>query len=270
MDFQEKDLDWQDYRIHTWHGGTGKPLLLLHGSGPGASTIGNWARVLKPLADRFEVFAADLIGFGLSSRKKNPPYFDLHLWEGQSRFLLDWINRSDINVLGHSLSGVLALKLAAKDRRVSAVVTTGTAGAPGIFNEALKRIWTFPKTREDLLAAIDVLVYDKSVVTESFVDQRMSILSVPGYSEYFDSMFGGDKKELIDSAILDSETLTAITQKVLLVHGLNDVPVPWETSVKIARGLPSADVLLLNRCSHSPALEHPEKLIAAVRNFLGT
>ena len=268
MEFREQDISWHDHRIHTWRGGRGKPLLLLHGSGPGASTIGNWARVLKPLAERFEVFAADLIGFGLSSRKKDPPYFDLPLWEAQARFLVDHIGREDVGVLGHSLSGALVLKLAARDRRVSGVVTTGSVGAPDVFNEHLKRIWTFPKTRQDLLAALDVLVYDKSLITDSFVDQRMSVLSAPGYSEYFDSMFAGDKKKLIDSAIVDGGTLKSIQQKVLLVHGLNDLPVPWQTSVRLAQALPSSDVLLLNRCSHSPALEHPDKLVSAVTGWL--
>jgi 2-hydroxymuconate-semialdehyde hydrolase len=268
MEFREQDHSWQGHSIHTWRGGRGKPLLLLHGSGPGASTLGNWSRVLKPLAERFDVLAADLIGFGLSSRKKEPPYFDLQLWQAQASFLVDQIGRDDIGVLGHSLSGALVLKLAAGDGRITGVVTTGTVGAPDVFNNHLKRIWTFPKTRQDLLAALDVLVYDKSLITDTFVDQRMSVLSVPGYGEYFDSMFGGDKKKLIDSAIIDGETLKSIRQKVLLVHGLNDLPVPWQTSVRLAQALPSADVLLLNRCSHSPALEHPEKLVSAVIGWL--
>lgn len=243
------------------------PLLLLHGSGPGASTIGNWARVLPPLTERFQVFAADLIGFGLSSRKKDAPYFDLPLWEGQCRFLLDHIGSQQIGVIGHSLSGVLALKLAAQDKRVSGVVTTGTVGAPDVFNDHLAQIWTFPKTREDLLRALDILVYDKSLITESFVNHRLSILSQPGYGEYFGSMFGGDKKALIDSAILDAATLSAIDQDVLLIHGLNDLPVPYRSSLRISEKVRRSDVLLLNRCSHSPALEHPGKLVSAVAWF---
>src|SRR5215212_2271897 len=99
MEFREQDHSWQGHSIHTWRGGRGKPLLLLHGSGPGASTLGNWSRVLKPLAERFEVLAADLIGFGLSSRKKEPPYFDLQLWQAQASFLVDQIGRDDIGVL---------------------------------------------------------------------------------------------------------------------------------------------------------------------------
>lgn len=267
MELREYDLNWQGYTVRCWRGGDGMPLLLLHGSGPGASTVGNWARVLAPLAERFEVFAADLIGFGLSSRKKDAPYFDLALWEGQCRFLLDHIGSERIGVLGHSLSGALALKLAAHDRRVTRVVTTGTVGAPDVFNDHLARIWTFPKTREDLLRALDVLVYDKSLITESFVNHRLSILSQPGYGEYFGSMFAGDKRALVDSAILDAATLGAINQDVLLIHGLNDLPVPYRSSLRIAETLPSSDVLLINRCNHSPALEHPDKLVSAVTWF---
>ncbi|HZU64472.1 MAG TPA: alpha/beta fold hydrolase, partial [Novosphingobium sp.] len=57
-------------------GGAGLPLLLIHGSGPGASTIGNWRLVLEDLANRYHVHAMDLVGFGESDRKPAPPYFD--------------------------------------------------------------------------------------------------------------------------------------------------------------------------------------------------
>ena len=41
MALKEYDLDFESTTIHCWEGGTGFPVVLLHGSGPGASTIGN-------------------------------------------------------------------------------------------------------------------------------------------------------------------------------------------------------------------------------------
>ena len=57
---------------------------MLHGSGPGAGTIGNWRLVLEPLAARYRITATDLIGFGASGRKTEEPYFDLPLWLASS------------------------------------------------------------------------------------------------------------------------------------------------------------------------------------------
>jgi pimeloyl-ACP methyl ester carboxylesterase len=44
-----------------------RPLLLVHGLGPGASSY-EWRRNLETLAQDFRVYALDLLGFGLSDR----------------------------------------------------------------------------------------------------------------------------------------------------------------------------------------------------------
>src|SRR5579863_9825036 len=98
-------------------GGAGFPVLLIHGSGPGASTQGNWRLILEPLAAHVHVHAMDLIGFGQSGRKPAAPYFDLELWLRQCRALIALMPGERIGILGHSLSGALALKLAAAEPR---------------------------------------------------------------------------------------------------------------------------------------------------------
>ncbi len=48
--------------------GSGEPLLLLHGSGPGVSAWTNWRRVMPAFAEKFHVLAPDLAGFGYTER----------------------------------------------------------------------------------------------------------------------------------------------------------------------------------------------------------
>ena len=86
MALHESDLPFEGTTIHCWEGGTGFPVLMLHGSGAGASTPGNWRRVIEPLAQNYRVLAADLIGFGLSGRKKEKPYFDVEMWLRQGQY----------------------------------------------------------------------------------------------------------------------------------------------------------------------------------------
>jgi len=270
MPLIEKDADFEGMRVHYWEGGTGSPLLLIHGSGPGASTLGNWRLVLEPLAERYHVIAADLVGFGLSDRKPSPPYFDYDLWCRQAHFLVGLFGSDQVGILGHSLSGAIALRQASRDRRVARVMTTGSMGARMTPNDDTVRVWTFPADRDALRRTAECLVYDKSVITDEYLDNRMKVLSANDYEGYFGSMFSGPRQQYVDAAVLTDAELADIRCPVLLVHGRNDEPFPFEeNSLVLAKKLPHADLIALGNCSHSPALEHPHKLLAAARAFFG-
>jgi 2-hydroxymuconate-semialdehyde hydrolase len=177
------------------HGGRGFPVLMIHGSGPGASTAGNWMKVLEPLSDFLEIYAMDLIGFGRSGRKPQPPYFDFELWLRQCRAMLGQMSGRECGVIGHSISGALALKLAACEPRITKVLTTGCMGAPFVINEDTVRTWTFPKDDDALLRAAQGLIYDHSLIDEAYLQARRRVLfDDPHYGDYFDAMFGGDKR----------------------------------------------------------------------------
>lgn len=270
MTLKEQDTEFNGTKVHYWQGGSGFPILMIHGSGPGASTLGNWRLVLEPLAERYHILAVDLIGFGLSGRKSTEPYFDLDLWLAQSRAMLDLLPGDEFGIIGHSVSGMLALRLAALDARISKVLTTGSMGARFRINDHTRRTWTFPETREDLRRAAESLVYDRSVITDAYLDQRMAVLHSGDYAAYFRSMFAGDKQRFVDAAVLSADEFRQIKSDVVMMHGRNDQPFPFEeTTLAVSRSIPQADVIALARCGHSPALEHPAKLLAAARMLFG-
>lgn len=262
MPLREFDLPFEDTRIHCWEGGHGFPLLLLHGSGAGASIPGNFRRVIEPLAQDHHVLAADLIGFGLSGRKTAAPYFDVSMWLRQAAFLAERLEGT-YGIVGHSLSGALALKRAAADERVAAVLTTGTMGT-SFESPARARLWRYPDTRPLLRQSTEGTVFDKTLVDDAEVDYRLRILTQPGYREYYESMFAGDKRAYLDATALTAEELARVRIPVMMLHGRQDVSFPPEhTCLVLARSLP-ADVWLIDRCGHSVALEYPGKFLAAI------
>jgi 2-hydroxymuconate-semialdehyde hydrolase len=270
MALAERDITFEDHQVHLWEGGEGFPVLMLHGSGPGAGTVGNWRLVLEPLTARYRIMAADLVGFGASGRKPEEPYFDVPLWRRQAQALLDLLPEGDVGVIGHSLSASLALGLAIDNPRVTKVMTTGAMGARSKLTEAADVCWNFPETRDALREAVKFLVYDQSVVTEPFLDARMEILHSGDYGPYFGSMFGGDKQKFIDAAVLPTDKLAALTCDVTMLHGRDDQPFPVDENTRVlARSIPKADVFVIAQCGHSPALEHPDKLLAAAQMLFG-
>ena len=87
-----------------------------------------------------------------------------------------------------------------------------------------------------------------------------------GYREYL----GTDKQRYIDAAVLSPEEIAAIRCPVLLMHGRDDQPVPLaETALPLAAAIDHADLMIIARCGHSPALEHPETFVAIAEAFFG-
>ncbi len=270
MDFDVETIDVDGHRAHVWSGGSGYPLLLMHGAGPGTSAAGNFAKVREPLAERYRVYGTDIIGFGKSDTKTTPPYFDYELWYRQMQSVLDTIPDGPVGLIGHSISSTFALRLASANKRVDRILLTcpmGTALEP---NEYLQTLWSFPYDEHSLRKSLKVLIRDESLITDELVSSRLAVLNQPGYAEYFEKIFGGDKRNLIRPTIVSSEELAAVDCPVSVIHGRDDLAFPYEeTTAVLSQNLPQADIHLLSNCSHGPAFERPEEFLAIAFNFFG-
>ena len=263
VQMREEQFDFEGLPVTVYRGGSGAPLLLIHGSGPGASSLGNWRTVLPALASKYDVYAMDLIGFGKSGRKPAPPYFDFELWVRQSEALLQRIPGEKVGVVGHSISGAIALRLAASSRRVAAVLTTGSMGAPFIPNAATRRCWSAPRNREELVLSLKGLIYDHTVIDEAYLAAREPVVFAPGYADYFDSMFAGELEQYVSAAVLSEAVLDQIRCPVAMLHGKQDIAFPPSSSELISARLVNADLLLLTNCSHSVAFERTPIFLGA-------
>ena len=259
------------HRVHYWEGGSGFPVLMLHGVGPGTSIEGNFAPVLEPMAARYHVVAADLIGFGESQRKHEEPYFDVALWVRQGVEMLGLLGGDGpCGVAGHSLGGALALKVASRSDRVSHVLTSGTIGAPYRLNAALDGFWSLPRDRDALRAAMAAMVFDAGDVSDEMIEGRWALLDRDGYGDYFRAMFAGDRQRFIDAAILSDAECASIAARVTMIHGRNDRPCPAaETTLVLAGRLADADVHLIGRCGHNLPRERPAAYLAAAAALFG-
>ena len=271
MAIKEYDVKFEGMKVHCYEGGKGYPILLMHGSGPGASSVGNWAKVLGTLARRYHVLALDLIGFGLSGRKPGEPYFDNELWTRQGQFMLNRLaKKGPVGLIGHSLSGYLVLRLAANNARVDKVLVTGSLGAKSKLNGVLRRGWTFPESEKAFLNFYRSAVADPSVITKEFVKNRMEVLNQGDYGAYFTKMFKGEKQRYLDKSVLTKAELKRIKCEVLILHGAQDRAVPFkQAAVPLADAIPQADLIRLAACGHGPALDQSGKFVDVARGLFG-
>src|SRR4051812_16324186 len=114
--------------------GSGPPVLLLHGSGPG-TTAAAWAPLIEALEPHHRVIAPDLPGFGSEPKGSDP----LTSW---ALAMFDALDVQSCAVVGNSAGGALALALAcARPRVVTKVVAVGTMGYPMPLPPALDALW---------------------------------------------------------------------------------------------------------------------------------
>src|SRR5215470_10029338 len=112
-----------DCRIRLMRGGTGAPLLFLHGGG-GA---GIWLPAMARLAKKFDVIVPEHPGFGQSD---TPAWLDTIA--DLANFYLDFLEQLDLRVVhlaGSSLGGWIAAELAVRNcSRLASLILIASAG----------------------------------------------------------------------------------------------------------------------------------------------
>ncbi|HYG73004.1 MAG TPA: alpha/beta hydrolase, partial [Actinomycetota bacterium] len=110
--FATETIDTAEARIHLRRGGSGPPLLLLHGH---PETGAMWHLVAPRLAERFSVVVPDLRGYGASSKPPTTPDHEPYSKRAFGRDLLEVMARlgfERFGVAGHDRGGRTAYRMA--------------------------------------------------------------------------------------------------------------------------------------------------------------
>ena len=178
-------------KTHYVCAGQGEPIILIHGGGPGASGATGWSNTIPALAEHFRVYAIDLIGNG-DSDKPIMDYSLLTLVDHVAGFV-DALNLKSVRIMGNSQGAYVAMKYALDHPgrvKAGAIISTGNlANACGIVNPkkgaGLPR---FDGKKETLKAFMEIIVNDKSKLTDELIDTRFATASQPGHLEYMQSI----------------------------------------------------------------------------------
>lgn len=115
-------------RTNYLEAGSGPPVVLIHGSGPGVTAYANWRLTIPALAERFRVLAPDMVGFGGTERPPGVVY-DLKTWADQVVGFLDAHGIERASLVGNSFGGAIALRVATQHpERVGRLALMGSAG----------------------------------------------------------------------------------------------------------------------------------------------
>lgn len=250
--------------------GSGEPVLLLHGSGPGVSAWLNWQGVIPSLAERYRVVAPDIVGFGHTERPDDIRY-SLQTWVDHVRGFLDALEIERAAVVGNSLGARIAVSLAAQHpERLSKMVLMGSPGPGMTPSEGLIAMRAYEPSAEsmrDLL--VTYIALDPTIITPELVRIRHEASVAPGVHETYQAMFN-DPKHAGGDLAFDLEELAQIATPTLIVHGREDRVIPVESGLSLLDVLPNADLHVFSRCGHWTQIERSGEFLAVVDQFLSS
>ena len=268
---QDGELDLQ---LHYNDIGSGaETVVMLHGSGPGATGWANFSRNVEPFVNAgYRVILLDCPGWGKSDTIINTgSRSDLNA--RALKGLMDTIGLEKAHIVGNSMGAhsTVAFALANPSRVGKLILMGGGTGGPSQFvpmpTEGIKLIGQLYRnpTIDNLKKMMNVFVYDASHLTEELYEARLNnMLNRRDHLENFVKSLEANPKQFPDYG----HRLGEIKTPTLVVWGRDDRFVPLDVGLRLIWGIPNAQLHVFNQCGHWAQWEHADTFNRMVLDFL--
>ncbi|MDT0203200.1 alpha/beta fold hydrolase [Nocardioides sp. AE5] len=274
---RELETEHGTLRYHEAGDPAAPPLVMLHGSGPGVSAWRNYRGNLPLFSQHFRCLALEFPGFGVSDDTDLHPMAAAFPAVGT---FLDGLGLDRVRMIGNSMGGIVASRFAvAQPDRISHLVTIGGIGrnifspAPG---EGINLLTDFVEdpTRERLVAWLNSMVFDQSLVTEELITERLELALDPETLAASKRMYGrGVLAAMAKMAEKSPEPppwamLHKIKAKTLITWGRDDRVSPVDMVLLPMRTIPDVEVHIFPNCGHWTMIEAKAAWESTVLSFL--
>lgn len=254
--------------------GSGEPVILVHGFG--GSTV-SWWQVIPALAEAgYDVYAVDLLGFGLSEKGWDHDYS--HPAQAERLVaLMDHWGLETATLVGHSMGGnVVAHVALAYPERVDRLVLVSAAiyGSSENMLPVPASLLDLPPARRwaqvilrgalnsmagDLLASA---ANDESVIPPEILAGYERALRTPGWDTGLLAMTRDADRNGLPAPVNE------LRMPVLILWGQQDSWVSPEDGVRLEQEIPGAERLEFAGVGHLPMHETPDAFNAGLLEFL--
>ncbi|MFE3000560.1 alpha/beta fold hydrolase [Nocardia sp. NPDC059246] len=250
--------------------GTGSPILLLHGLGGSWQT---WLQNIPALSSGYRVIAVDLPGFGKSEPLAGPVSVDDFV--GALVALLDELGIGEPVVIGHSMGGLVSMRLAVTHpQRVRRLILLSAAGVElsavrlavinrgfAILNAFLvlprlaRSVARHPALHRPLLRR---LVFDPNALPPKLAAEVIPAMRAPG--------FGTALRATVHA--IPRMDPAGIRCPTLVVWGDRDNILPLHAAEQFVANLDDAQLEIIENAGHCAMFEHPDVFNALVLHHL--
>ncbi|PSW15923.1 alpha/beta hydrolase [Photobacterium rosenbergii] len=268
QDYQEHILNLKEGgQLKYWIGGSGEPLLLIHGFGGNA--VATWKEEMLELSKHYQVIAPDLAWFGESYSMGTPNLTTQTdtMWQ-----LLDALDIEGVNVAGISYGGFITYNMMMQTDRVKKGVIIASPG-PLFSDEDLEALCLragvdkpeqlfVPTNSDEVRRLFDNVFYEPKNMPDFVANQI--------YSSYF-SPYKNEKEQLIQSLVYDRARISGANTNefppTMLIWGDSDKIFPLKNGIALSKHLNSA-IVVLPETAHGVTNEQPETVSKLLKVFI--
>lgn len=271
-------------------GGTGRPIVLVHGLG-GSYT--NWMAVGGALAARGRVVAPDLLGFGRTPLSGRDPSIAANV--ALLGRLLDHLGasaQSPAILVGNSMGGLVSLLLAAeRPEAVSRLVLVGPAlprplSAPTDMRvAALFALYAIPGVGELFMSqrlakagpervlrdTLRICGVEPRALPPEIWDESITLARERAGYAWASQAFLGSARSMLRTHARRSrveEAMRRVRARTLITQGAIDRLVPVAVSEAAARIQPAFRLEVMDGVGHVPQLQVPSRWLSIVERWL--
>jgi pimeloyl-ACP methyl ester carboxylesterase len=251
-----------DYEVR----GTGDPILFIAGA---ADDRNGWAMNVPAFESEYRCVVFDNRDVGSSPRAD--AQYTIRDMAGDTLAVMDRAGIERAHVVGHSMGGMIAQHVAANaPERVRSLSLVCTMAGPDEYCNGVLNAWKIgaaqlsPEdfTRMALLFWVGETTINAAGV-EALASEFVPAVAAQGFEAFIRQVTALQLSDLRSS-------LGGITAPTLVVGAAEDKCTPEHLSLELVRGIKGARYLRIEGSGHSPTVEQPEALNAAIREFLTT
>lgn len=284
--YEPRFVDVHGLRTRYYQFGEGPPAVLIHGGvWGGRASANSWAAAFDALADRFEIYAFDRLGCGLTEAPADLDGLTYDDVVAHAQGFVDAVGLESYHLMGSSFGAAIAAVVGLEDPSTirSLVLTNSGSLSPPVGDPRHRRQLLDRGLPEDEDVAaqaryqFETFSHRTEWLTDEFVEaivamdatedaQRVRSGMEGERGESFQASFSSRMQEA-HKAITDGE----LAVPTLLVWGRNDLtaPLPAARSLMdlLGQSETPVDLVVFNRAGHLPYAEYPEKFARTTRGL---
>lgn len=250
----EKDIIVNGVKLHYRTGGTGEPVILMHGWGCDSSALGLFERVAM---EQHSFYNIDLPGFGKSDEPDTP--WGIEEYTCMLEEFVKMLGLSDVSLLGHSFGGRIALLYASRNPVKKLILVDAAGVKPKRTLKYYTKVYSYKFAK---------WLYPNIVGKKKAAELIDTMRSRRGSYDYVNCspMMRQVMVKVVNTDL--RHVMPRIKAPTQLIWGENDTATPMRDAKIMLKLIPDAGLVSFPGAGHFSFVDNPYQSAAVVRRFI--